>query len=191
MDAEALSIPHLRKELDAVDSDARTLVDGLNEDQGVWREPGSWSVAECFEHLGRTNRAYLDAMTKPVLAARENEELRKGPNYPGMVGRWIVRSVEPPVKPPFRIKAPGIIQPDPVVTLAVGFDSFTTSQEELRRFLDEYAHFDLRVLRFSNPFVRGIRFSVATGLHIVVAHERRHLWQAWQVRRAAESRATR
>lgn len=41
-------------------------------------------------------------------------------------------------------------------------------------------------LRIPHPFVRGIRFSLATGLHVIAAHERRHLWQAWRVRRALE-----
>jgi hypothetical protein len=45
---------------------------------------------------------------------------------------------------------------------------------------------DLRGTRFVNPFVRGVRFSLATGLHVILAHERRHLWQAWRVRREAE-----
>jgi hypothetical protein len=31
-----------------------------------------------------------------------------------------------------------------------------------------------------------VRFSLATGLHVIAAHERRHLWQAWRVRQAAE-----
>ena len=35
-----------------------------------------------------------------------------------------------------------------------------------------------------------MRFSLATGLHVIPAHERRHPWRAWQVRRAAEQAAT-
>jgi hypothetical protein len=41
-------------------------------------------------------------------------------------------------------------------------------------------------VRFPNPFIRGVRFSLATGLHVIAAHERRHLWQAWRVRHAVE-----
>jgi hypothetical protein len=41
-------------------------------------------------------------------------------------------------------------------------------------------------IRFVNPFVRGVRFSLATGLHVIAAHERRHLWQARRTRDAAE-----
>jgi hypothetical protein len=42
-------------------------------------------------------------------------------------------------------------------------------------------------VRFPNPLVRGLRFSLATGLHVIAAHERRHLWQAWRIRRGMEA----
>ena len=32
---------------------------------------------------------------------------------------------------------------------------------------------------------KEIRFSLATGRHVIATHERRHLWQAWRVRRIA------
>jgi hypothetical protein len=31
-----------------------------------------------------------------------------------------------------------------------------------------------------------VRFSLATGINVLAAHDRRHVWQAWNVRRAAE-----
>jgi hypothetical protein len=56
----------------------------------------------------------------------------------------------------------------------------------VRVFLRKYCDLDLVGVRFANPFIRGVRFSLATGLHVIAAHERRHLWQAWRVRQAAE-----
>ena len=53
-------------------------------------------------------------------------------------------------------------------------------------FLETYANIDLAGVVFPNPFVRGVRFSLATGLHVIAAHARRHWWQAWRLRRAAE-----
>jgi hypothetical protein len=35
--------------------------------------------------------------------------------------------------------------------------------------------------------VPGVRFSLATGLHIIAAHDRRHLQQGWRVRRSLMS----
>jgi len=46
------------------------------------------------------------------------------------------------------------------------------------------AKFNVNRIRFRNPFVRSIRFTVGTGLLIISAHDRRHLWQAEQVRRS-------
>ena len=46
---------------------------------------------------------------------------------------------------------------------------------------------DLSGVRFPNPFIPGLRFSLATGLNVITAHERRHLAQAWSVRRVVEN----
>jgi hypothetical protein len=59
----------------------------------------------------------------------------------------------------------------------------------VRTFLRRYGGIDLAGVRFPNPFIRGVRFSLATGLHVIPAHERRHLWQAWRVRQAATASA--
>ena len=71
-------------------------------------------------------------------------------------------------------------------TLEDAFNNFIESHHEVRTFLHGNADLDLAGVRFSNPFIRGIRFSLATGLHVIPAHERRHLWQAWHVRKSAE-----
>lgn len=180
----------LEEALSAAERDARALVAGLTEDQGTWRaEPGSWSVAECLDHLATANRVYLRAMEPPGDRALAQGQRRRGPARPGVIGRWFVRTLEPPVRPLFRGKAPGVIRPRVSPALHDAFDKFLASQEEVRRFLRTYAAIDLAGVRFPNPFVRGVRFSLATGLHVIPAHERRHLWQAWRVRKAAEGAA--
>jgi len=68
--------------------------------------------------------------------------------------------------------------------LADALRRFLESQNLPRTFLRNYADIDLAGVRFPNPLVRGVRFSLATGLHVIVAHERRHLWQARRVREA-------
>jgi DinB superfamily len=186
----ALDIEDLQDQLAAAERDARVLVADLAEAQGGWHaESGSWSVAQCLDHLAITNRAYLLAMKEPAIRAREQGRFRRSTATPGLVGRWFVRTLEPPVKAPFKIKSPRSVEPRVSLSLANAFASFATTQDELRKFLGTYAVLDLAGVRFSNPFVRGIRFSLATGLHVITAHERRHLCQAWRVRRAAE-RAT-
>jgi hypothetical protein len=180
-------IKDLEDRLDAAGRDAQALVAGLTEPLAAWRaEAGSWSVAECLDHLATANRVYLLAMEEPAVRARKEGRQRRGPAMPGVVGRWFVRSLEPPVNPRFKGRAPRIIQPRTAPTLADAFASYAASHDEVRAFLRAYADLDLGRVRFPNPFVRGVRFSLATGLHVIAAHERRHLWQAWRVREAAE-----
>jgi DinB superfamily len=178
----------IEKQLDAAESDARRLVLGLSETHGSWRvEPGSWSIAECLDHLAVSNRLYLAAMLDPALRAREAGRIRRSQARPGWIGRWFVRSLEPPVKR--RFKAPRLIRPRPAPPFDDAFERFLFSQNEVRSFVRTYGDLDLASIRFRNPFIRGVRFSLATGLHVIPAHERRHLWQAWRIRRAAEAAA--
>ena len=90
------------------------------------------------------------------------------------------------MKPRFKNKAPAIIRPRPAPALGDAITQFLASQDDVREFLRRYVDIDLAGVRFPNPFIRGVRFSLATGLHVIAAHERRHLWQAWRVRQAAE-----
>ena len=180
----------LEDALNAAERDARALMAGLTEDRGAWRaETGSWSVAECLDHLATADRVYLHAMRPPADRALAHGRRRRGPAQPGLIGRWFVRTLEPPARPLFKSKAPQSIRPRNSPAFSDAAAQFLGSQDEVRTFLRTYADIDLAGVRFPNPFVPGVRFSLATGLHVIAAHERRHLWQAWRVRQAAASAA--
>jgi hypothetical protein len=180
--------PEIHAQLDAAERDAHLLVEGLDEHHALQRPTaGCWSVAECLDHLAITNHAYLAAMQGPVQRAhdRRGAVLGAGGTQPGRIGAWFVSTLEPP--PRMRMKSPRSILPAAATPLADAFAAFVASNNQVRRFLEAYRGLNLTKIRFANPFIPGLRFSVATGIHIIAAHERRHLWQAWQARRAAES----
>jgi hypothetical protein len=180
-------LQRLEEALDAAEREASALVAGLTEARGAWHEEaGSWSVAECLDHLATANRVYLGAMQPPAARARRDGCLRRGPAQPGLVGGWFVKFLEPPVRGRLKTKAPRTIRPRTAPALNDAITAFLASQDDVRTFLRTYADIDLTGVRFPNPFIRGVRFSLATGLHVIAAHERRHLWQAWRVRHAAE-----
>jgi hypothetical protein len=179
----------IEDQLDAAERDARALVDGLDDRRGSWRPaPGAWSVSQCLDHLAVANRVYLAAMEAPAARARREGRLRRGAARPGIIGSWFVRSLEPPVNPRLKTKSPRSIQPG-TLPLAEAVAALLASHDQVRAFVRANADLDLAGVRFPNPFVPGVRFSLATGLHVIPAHERRHLWQAWRVRQAAERAA--
>ncbi|MBV9182203.1 MAG: DinB family protein [Acidobacteria bacterium] len=173
----------LEEQLITAEQDAQALVAGLNESQGCWRaSPGAWSVAQCLDHLARANRVYLDAMQPAAGYAGERGQGRRGPALPGILGRLFVYMLEPPVGRITKMSAPRSIRPRSTPALADALASFLRTQKETQAFLRAHASLDLGSIGFPNPFLPGIRFSLATGLNVIAAHERRHLWQAWQVR---------
>ena len=178
----------LEEQLLANEREAEALVAGLSAEQGVWRpEPGAWCVAECLDHLATGNRVYLGAMQGPADRARAGGRRRRGPAKPGLLGGLFVSTFEPPPKWWTTMKAPRKIRPRTSPPLADAFAAFMTSQADVRTFLRTHADLDLAGVMFPNPFIQGLRLSLATGLHVLAAHARRHLWQAQGVRRRLES----
>ena len=185
-------IEALQEQFHAIERDATALTDGLTEELGAWHETAdSWSVAECFDHLATGNRIYLDALHEGAFQARKRGRLRRGPARPGLIGHWFANYLEPPARAPFRLKAPRNIVPRKGPALGDASARFLQGHHQVEAYLAENADLDLARARFANPFIRGVRFSLATGLYVIAAHERRHLWQGWRVRRSACSTGAR
>lgn len=176
----------LKTQLHIASEEAGALTAGLTEEQAAWRPaPGSWSVSECLDHLASTNRAYVAALQTATDRARRQNRMRRGPAVPGWLASWFLRQLEPPVKPGRKLRAPKSICPREGLPLADAYAEFLSGQTLVRDFLEANADLDLAGTRFANPFMPGLRFSVASGLYIILAHERRHLWQAREVLRRA------
>jgi hypothetical protein len=63
---------------------------------------------------------------------------------------------------------------------------FVDSHSDARRVVASWERLDLNCVRFRNPFVPVLRFTVGTGLMIINAHDRRHLWQAERVKESKD-----
>lgn len=100
----------LLREIDANREEAVALASGLTPSQLWWRpEEGRWSVGECLDHLVRTGEAYLDVLDEAIEAGWERRLTGHPPFRRTLLGRWIVRTLEPP--PGLKIRAPSRIRP--------------------------------------------------------------------------------
>jgi hypothetical protein len=172
----------LASELNANDQTAQTLITGLNEEQLNWLPaPGSWSVGQCLEHLCMTNEAYVTAISA-ALQGKPNapaEEIT-----PGWFGRWFIRSFVEPTANTKRAQAPAKIRPTARVELSV-LDRFLSGNNACREVIASARGKNVNGIRFGNPFIPIISFTVGTGLEIISGHERRHLLQGQRVRDSA------
>ena len=166
----------------ASDNRATALAGGLTRDQLNWRPTArSWSVGQCLDHLCVANRVYGTAIAA-ALDGRPQSPVQE--ITPGWFGRTFVTKYTEPSPRVRRIPAPGKIRPVLQVDVSV-LERFHASNVEARALVRRAADYDVNRLRFVNPFVPFVRFSVGTGLEVISAHERRHLLQAERVRGSA------
>ena len=179
-------LPKILNDLDQADAEARRIVGSLNDQQMNWQPaPGAWSVAQCLDHLAQINKIYVAALRDAVRKAPPGSKPRSGPIMPGLFSRWFIQVLEPP--PRRKLKAPKKVIQLPPKTGPELLPAFLAAHDEIRALVEESREMDLNRIRFVNPFVPLIRFTVGTGLMVVGAHDRRHLWQAQQVIEAMKS----
>lgn len=173
----------LLNQLDATTAEARDLLFRFSEEQVRWRpqDGKAWSIAECIDHLAKSNGEYAGAIEVSVqrassLAAPVNQ-IR-----PGFVGRWFIKQLEPP--PRRRFPAPKSSLPGFGRQRDEIWRDFEETQRQTARLITQSSGKDVNRIRFVNPFAKLIRFTVGTGLLVLVTHVRRHLWQAQRVTEA-------
>ena len=174
-------IQEILRVLDDNDRRVEALVHDLGEERFNWRpDERSWSVAQCLDHLNVTNRVYLAPMRSALERARPAGKVRRGAIRPSYLGRWFVANLEPP--PRLRATAPKKVVPAARKDLDEVIRERRRMQSEIRDLLCEVAGQDLNGIRFVNPFFSLLHFGVGTGFQVIAGHERRHLWQAEQVK---------
>src|SRR3984893_78775 len=168
----------LAADLDANDQAAKKLVAELTEEQLNWQPArGSWSVGQCLEHLCITNEAYL---TSIYAALKGKSDSSVEQITPGWFARWFIRSFVEPSPNSKRVSAPLKIRPAAHVDHTV-LERFLSENRSCRELFVRTRGKDVNRIRFWNPFVPGVRFTVGTGFEIIAGHERRHLLQAERV----------
>jgi hypothetical protein len=181
---QSLSLPDdlqaILNELDRTDQEARQLVSELSEAQVNWRpSPTGWSVAQCLAHLEQMNSVLTAALRTAVRQADKGSGMPRKPIQPGWFGRWFIGQMEGPPRRKMKTPRQGI--PEAHKSGEEILRAFIAAHDELRSLVHEARDLDLNRIRFRNPFIGFLRYSVGTALLVIGAHDRRHLWQARQV----------
>src|SRR5262245_11367796 len=157
--------------------DIAALVANLTDDQFTWRPaPDHWSIGECFEHLNLTAAAYIPAIDAAIADACNRNLRSQGPFVYPLVERLFVASNEPP--PRRRFKALKRYRPPPRLARDAVMNAFSAWQDRLSDQLRAADGLDLRRVRRRSPILPLLKMSLGTMFGLVIAHERRHIWQA-------------
>ncbi len=139
--------------------------------------PGSWSIGQCLDHLRATNEIYaatigVSLVGKDLTAVEEIDV-----PWPS---RWFIKNYIAP-NPGTRAQAPGKITPASRVSPRI-LEDFLRSNGTAQDLVSRASRYNVNRIRFKNPFIPLLRFTVGTGLEIISKHESRHLLQAERVR---------
>jgi hypothetical protein len=175
-------VERLLSELAESDGRAERVTNGLSKEQLNWRPcPGKWSIGQCLEHLRSANDVYLPAIRSSLRAASRSSVSKILVPWPS---RWFIRNYIAPNPGGARAQAPKALTPTSEISGGILKD-FLASNARARELVLIAAAYDVNRIRFRNPLVPFLRFTVGTGLEIVSKHESRHLFQAEAVRSAA------
>lgn len=166
-------------ELDSADRRAAALVRGLSTAELNWQPgPRAWSVGQCIDHLRVSNEVLIPVLSLALVGRtrRRTEELRLG-----AFSRWFVRTYVAANPGGARARAPKKIVPASAVEPSV-LDAYVRSNNAARELIRRAWEYDVNRIRYRNPFIPVIYFTVATGLEVTAQHPGRHLLQAENVR---------
>ncbi len=169
-----------RQSFEQIADEADGLAGTLRDEQFNWTPPsGGWSVAQCIEHLNVTARLYLPSLDEGIADAIRRGLYGEGPFRYNWLGRMIVRSQEPPVRR--KLRAPAAFVPPARRARPESMAAFRAYQVQFIDRLRQANGLDLSRARVKSPALKWLRLPLGSGFALVVAHERRHLWQARNV----------
>ncbi len=185
-DGKAIA-PELQRLFDEVavnEQRERDLAEGLSPEQLAWRPASNrWSLADIFVHLRITIENCLPALDAAIDDARRRNLFTSGPMRMTRMGRFFVWYVEPP--PKLRLPAPKILLPipgDPREAVSCLVSAHRKVDERMMR----ANGLDLPRARFASPFAKFISMDLLASFSVYTAHERRHIFQAENVRKSIQ-----
>jgi hypothetical protein len=183
-----LPAEQLARDLNDISCRAKELVAGLTPEHLTCRpDPGKWSIAECLAHLNIT-AAVVQPLMAAGIARGKRDKIPGQPPFPlGPKGRLLIWLAEPPPKIRFRAPksvAPPLEIPDSSQVLA----DFMRVQDDWARLMKDAEGIDLGRVRMG-PRFSAFRCRLSAAFPWMMAHQRRHLLQAENVKKQLQARA--
>jgi hypothetical protein len=177
----AQSVAKTREQLAAeffeLDERFSSLLNGRSRGQVTWRPAaGAWSVTECTEHVALINSKYVASIKAAIADSHAPQISRDRPlTTAGWFSAFFLQSIGPQTKT--KMRAPRATRPSSV-SPKEALKHLLGTHQQIRDLLASTSQPDLNRVRFKNPFVPLLRFTIASAILIMAAHGRRHLLQA-------------
>ncbi|MDI1240890.1 MAG: DinB family protein [bacterium] len=172
-------ITSIISDMNAVAADAKAAFGGLSNEQLNWK-PGekSWSIAQCLDHIIKTNQEFYPEFAKLASGTRKNNFWENISPFTGWGGRFLINAVMEDSK---KAKAPSksIVPPSDIEPGIV--DRFAEHIAEVNNKIESVAETDRRKTVVTSPFLVIWTYTLDDAYTVLVEHSNRHLRQAKRV----------
>lgn len=174
-------LEHLSLQFAEAEARMHRLAESASEQEwGTRPANGGWSIDECVSHLTLTNQRYVPILAEASDAAPAFDTETPPHLHRDLAGRLLSWMMEPPVR--FKLPTRPEFMPQDPVSRGRTVAAFDASQAAIQQQIRAMDGLDITTIRVTSPFNASLRYSAYSALHILAAHERRHLWQAERVR---------
>ena len=166
-------------ELQKISAAAQKTFGGLSPEQINWKPSAEgWSVAQCFDHLIKSNELFFDKLDEIADGKHKHSFLENFSPLSGFFGGFLIKSLQKDSRkfkaPTQKIVPPSEIDPNIIEIFAA---HHTKLAEKIKR--TETA--DWNKTKVTSPFLKIATYKLSDGYRIIVEHERRHFRQAERV----------
>lgn len=175
----AKTLDELEAQFAAIAVRAQALVDSAGKEL-CERQPvaGSWSAAQCLQHLNHSADTYFPIWQQVIANAGPRKAEMNAPYHPDFWGRLLSWILEPP--PRIRSKTVSHLEPTESEEIQIVLAGFVERQERIIAALRRCRGRAIDNVKIASPVDSRIRYSIWSSFLVNAAHERRHLWQAEQ-----------
>ena len=172
-------IETIASEMSRTADDVRVTFGGMTNEQLNWKPAeNSWSVAQCLDHIIKTNNEFDHEFEKLKAGTRKNSFWENYSPYSNWFGRFLIKAVTNDSK---KVKAPSprIVPPSEISDDIV--ERFVAEVNDANAKVAACEGVDREKVVVTSPFLAVFTYKLDDALTVLIEHTKRHVRQAKRV----------
>lgn len=177
-------VDHVTAEIAGITQDVRATFGELSGEQLNWKPgEGKWSIAQCLDHLIKSNSGFASDFAKLADGGRKSSFFEKYSPLSGVMGRFLIKAVTDDSK---KAKAPTKKVVPPSDLSADIVDTFCSHLASIGKKIEPLGDVDPKKTILTSPILAIFTYSLDDAYTVIVEHSKRHVRQAKRVMESAD-----
>ena len=153
----------------------------ISSEQLNWKPlPGSWSIAQCLDHLILSHNSYFPALKKITEETYKMNFWERYSPFSSFCGRIMKDRLQEQVKK--KMKAPVKIQPSASKMTVDPIEQYHQSLDNFLEYISNCRNIDIDKIIITSPIIPIVTYSLRDAFQFLIQHEHRHINQAIRVK---------